>query len=135
MTHTEQANNAIKWIDNLHKYKQAPFGNRGELGNTDTGFCCLGASCEILQIPYRAHDGTSSALKAAVGLINYNGHFGDPRAYSKKYYNKTSLATVNDDTHAGFKRIARLLRTKPEWVFISEVAKLIAKHYSNLKEK
>ena len=119
-----QIENAIRWIDTLPNYKQAPIGKRCRLGDEENGFCCLGAGCKELGIKYRISDVTSEELKLKVGLKDGCGVF-----YGKKFYNEGSLVEVNDRTNAGFKRIAKLMKTHPEWMFTEEVARGIRKHY------
>lgn len=128
-TPKQQAKNAIQVIDALPSYKQAKFGERGRLGDLVNGFCCIGAGCYELGIEFRPGDGSSADFEGAVGLISMGGWFYD----GNTYYGRGSLASVNDYTHAGFKRIANLMKTKPEWMFLPEVAKLIRLHYEGVK--
>lgn len=131
ITPKEQAKNAIKWIDTLPSYPQAK-QQRGKLGDEKMGFCCLGAGCRELGIDYHPNSGTSLEFRTEVGLKTVVGGFTestDAGCYERMYYDQTSLTEVNDATHAGFKRIANLLKTHPEWMFKPEVAKLIRSHY------
>lgn len=121
----KQAANAIRWIDSLPSRKQASFINRGRLGDPDRGYCCLGAGCEELDVPYLPNNGASQLFARKVALLSLRGDFQN----KKTYYKKTSLIGVNDYTNAGFKRISRLMRTHPEWMFKPEVAKLIRAYY------
>jgi len=125
-TPRQKTDNAIKWIDTLPDYPQAPRGSRGQLGNYEMGFCCLGTGCHTLGIDYEPEGGLSARFAAAVGLINRDGVFKDYNTF----FGLGSLMCVNDSTLAGFKRIAKLLKTKPHWVFEKEVADLIKEHYS-----
>jgi len=129
MTDTKkQIKNAIKWIDNLPNYKQAPYGNRMKLGNAEDGYCCLGAGCKILNIPYIDKLGLSVEFKHEVGLKYNNGMFIKE---DQTYYDCDSLTSLNDITKAGFKRITKLMKSHPEWMFEPEVAKGIKQHYTN----
>lgn len=125
LTPKQKAKNAIKWIDNLPSYKQAPPALRGILGNAEYGFCCLGAGCEILNMDYIQSGAESGELKHSVGLLNRWGGF----TVGNKYYKASDLTILNDSTNAGFKRIANLMKTKPNWMFKPEVAELIEEHY------
>lgn len=124
MSTKEQVENAVKWIDGLPSLPQAPKGQRGELGNMEDGFCCLGAGCYLTDTPYNPSGLVSDSFTERVGLLCPNGYF-----QSFSFYGFDTLTEVNDGTNAGFKRIARLLRTKPEWMFEPKVAKGIREHY------
>lgn len=126
ITNEDRANNAINWIENLPNYKQAPKGERQRLGGKEKGYCCLGAGCEILNIKFDADAQNSDEFQQAVGLYSENGSFIDESAL---FYGEDSLATVNDSTNAGFKRISDLMKTKPDWMFEKEVAQLITEHF------
>ena len=119
------AKNAIRWIDTLPSYKQAEFGQRSRLGNHSLGFCCLGAGCYELGIGYMVSSGGEIDFSESVGLMGVEGFFG----HGNFLFGQDSLTRLNDKTHAGFKRIANLLKTKPHWMFNPEVAELIAQHY------
>ena len=122
----EQAKNAIRWIDTLPSYKQARKGSRGMLGDENIGFSCLGAGCEELGIKHWSESIYSRGFGVATGLRNLMGLFEG----SNSYYGEYSLSGVSDYTNAGFKRISKLLKTHPDWMFKPEVAKLIKEHYS-----
>lgn len=121
----DQIKNAIQWIDSLPSYKQAPMGEREMLGDKENGFCCLGAGCFELDIDYEPSDGLDDCFVEHVGLIEEAGKFCDGSAF----YGVNCLASLNDKTTAGFKRIAKLMKSHPEWMFKSEVAKGIKSHY------
>ena len=127
ITVTQQIQNAILWIDNLPNQKQAPTGSKGRLGDATEGFCCLGGGCATLNITYNMHNLVSRELMNATGLAYPGGAFFG----FNKFYNQTSLAGVNDATLAGFKRISKLMRTHPEWMFTKKAAKGLRKHYEN----
>ena len=126
MNAQEQAKNAIRWIDTLPSYKQAPMGRRGRLGLKTIGFCCLGAGCKELSIDYDPYGSYSRDFRLSVGLRHSNGSFADDNIY----YGEARLDDINDNTNAGFKRISKLMKTHPDWMFNPEVAQLIKEHYS-----
>lgn len=126
ITAKEQAANAIRWIDTLPSYKQAPWGKRSELGRKEDGFCCLGAGCDSLGVNYSYNGNFNAYFSFIVGLTTIGGVFKDDNSF----YGECSLDGVNDETKAGFKRIAKLLKTKPHWMFTPEVAALIKEHYA-----
>ena len=126
MTASEQAANAIKWIEDLPSKKQAPLGERGYLGDKVHGFCCLGAGCSVLDIGFQAYATRSDALMEAAGLKTNTGDFS-----KKRYYSRGNLMGLNDETKAGFKRIATLMKNHPNWIFELDVAKLISEHYKS----
>jgi len=128
ITNEQKAKNAIKWIENLPNYKQAEIGHRGSLGNEYEGYCCLGAGCEILEIPFNPMDTNSDCLKEAVGLKHKDGDLNTNR--ENKFYGNRYLVEVNDKTNAGFKRISKLLKKHPDWMFENEVAKIITKNFN-----
>ncbi len=126
ITNEQKAKNAIKWIENLPNYKQAKRGNRGLLGNECDGYCCLGAGCEILEIPFDPKDINSDCFKEAVGLKHKDGDLNTNK--ENEFYGERYLVRVNDNTNAGFKRISKLLKKHPHWMFENEVAEIITKH-------
>ena len=129
ITVEEQAKNAIQWIDTLPNYKQADYDDRRELGCAKVGYCCLGAGCVELGVTFERKDGVSKIFQNKVGLMNTKGKlYGD--GVFNLFYGKSDLTNINDYTHAGFKRIEKLLRTKPHWMFTPEVADLITEHYN-----
>ena len=116
----EQAKNAIKWIDELPKYKQAKKEMRGYLGDETEGYCCLGAACAINAIDYSPNDHYSDKLVKMVGLLDVDGQFN--RTNAGLFYGHNQLASINDCTNAGFKRISNLMKKNPHWMFKPEVA-------------
>lgn len=105
-----------KWIEALRsgKYKQG----KGELGDPDTGFCCLGVGCVVLDIPFYSGDSNNSEFATAVGLHTADSDFSDDTGEIQPlFWNQPSLMQANDDTNAGFKRIAKFIETHPEYVF------------------
>jgi hypothetical protein len=128
MNAKEQAANAIKWIDNLPSRKQALWGDRCKMGDAHDGFCCLGAGCDILGIPFQKYQSGSRDLSVSVGLMDNGGLF---MSGGSEFYGANSLTELNDETKAGFKRIQRLLQTHPHWVFNQGVADIVSAHYSS----
>lgn len=124
-TTEEQIKNAIKWIDELPNYKQAPIGKRSRLGDADNGYCCLGAGCVITDVKFDSENIHSNEFARKVGLNDSGGALGD-----NWYYNQKHLTDINDNTNAGFKRISNLMKTHPDWMFEKEVAEGIRKHYN-----
>ncbi len=129
MNNEIRAKNAIKWIENLPSYKQAPKEDRIRLGSNERGYCCIGAGCEILEIAFEADHFVSDEFQYAVGLRSRQGSFTKGYDY-QVFYEETSLAAINDNTDAGFKLIADLMKRHPDWMFHDEVAPLIAKHFA-----
>ncbi len=126
----QKAANAIRWINPLPDGKQAPMGKRRRLGDTDNGFCCLGYGCHVLGVDFIGSDALSAELVNLTGLLSAGGTFKEGR----KFYKLSGLADINDMTNAGFKRIARLMRTKPHWMFDADVADLIQAYYEMQEE-
>ncbi len=126
----QKAANTIRWINHLPDGKQAPKGRRGELGDVNNGFCCLGYGCHVLGIDFSSCDIVSDDLCNLTGLSDPNGRFPE----GNTFYFEKSLSFANDYTNAGFKRIARLMRTKPHWMFDADVADLIKAYYETQEE-
>lgn len=129
MNNEVRAKNAIKWIENLPSYKQARKEERGYLGSNKHGYCCIGAGCEILKLAFKSDDILSNEFQHTVGLKHRNGNY-TRNCNHKTFYNQFNLAAVNDNTNAGFKRIASFMKKYPELMFHDEVAPLIAKHFA-----
>jgi len=128
VTLQRKIDNAVKWIEALPSAKQPTKKiDRGRLGDETRGFCCLGVGCHVLDLSYDSNDGFSNAFVDAVGLLHEEG-----KIINHSFYKKNTLAEVNDETNAGFKRIATFIKTKPQTVFTKEVAEGIKEHY-NLK--
>lgn len=121
--HRQQANNAIQWIEVLrtNTYKHG----KGCLGDDKYGFCCLGVVCKILGIIFHCYNKTSNEVCRLTGLIHPNGAFVN----EKNYRGASSLTVINDTMNSPFTKIARLMRTSPEWMFTPKVADLIKQHY------
>lgn len=120
MNNTQRIANAIKWIDGLSKTKV----EQGEckLGDSKSGYCCLGYGCKVLKIPYDPNMDVSPKFQKAVGLIRVDGCPIDDTF--------RCLTTLNDVDEKSFKQIAKILKTNPEQYFTKGVAKGISKHYT-----
>lgn len=124
---TEQKiQNAITWIDGLKNTRVLQ--GRGELGDSETGYCCLGYGCKRLGIPYNKWDQVSEEFKFEVGLKDEEGIFSGE---SVAYFN--SLVGLNDDAEWSFRKISTFLKKRAKDVFIPEVAEGLIKHYKNGK--
>ena len=124
-TTQEKIANAVKWIEVLPTAKQATeIKYKSRLGDAENGYCCLGLGCDVIGLSYRPSDGFSSEFKTAVGLLHEEGQL-----YGGTFYNRTTLAAVNDGTKAGFKRIAKFIKTNPYKLFHTDVAEGITNHY------
>lgn len=123
----KELENVIKWVDALEsgKLKQG----KGKLGDHKDGFCCLGVACYVLGIDYNPTHGVSEDLPAHIGLLTDRGSL----ALGRYFYGTHNLTSVNDFTKAGFKRIAKLIKTHPDWMFREDVAEQIKQHYAQEK--
>jgi hypothetical protein len=119
-----QSENAILWIEKLLTAKaDGVKQGRGNLGNFEDGFCCLGYGCEINKIDYADEDGSSHFFMKTVGLLDIQGS-------TAKYNRDFRLVDLNDRQRWGFTRIARRLQKYPHQYFITEVAKSIKEHFA-----
>jgi hypothetical protein len=118
----EQKENAVKWIEALlhGEHKQG----KSKLGNKKIGFCCWGLGCYIVDLPYRSYEGWNDFFYKHVG---FNSQYG---IISPSFYNETSLARINDNTDAGFKRIGKYLIKHAKTNFNKEVAEHITNYFS-----
>lgn len=125
----KELKNIIKWVDALEsgKYKQG----KNKLGDHKSGFCCLGVGCKVLKIDYDPRGSLSESFAYSVGLLKHDGYFSQNSLpyYRNTFFGKTALTTINDDTKAGFKRIAKLIKNHPDWLFEEEVAKAVKEYY------
>lgn len=122
---TEQkVKNAITWIDGLKNTRVLQ--GIGELGDSKTGYCCLGYGCKRLGIPYNKRDEVSEEFQFNVGLKDDHGIFDGE--YVGCY---CSLVELNDDLKWSFRKISTFLKKRAKDVFIPEVAEGLIKHYNN----
>lgn len=120
LTVEQKVDNILVWTDALEsgEYKQL---KEFELGDVDSGFCCIGLGCYVLDIDFLPHHDASDEFQHCVGLLDPLGCFVE----AKSFYAANSLAEANDDTNAGFKRIAKLIKNHPDWMFEPEVAEAL----------
>ena len=117
--------NAIKWIDGLlvTTVKQ---GER-ELGNKETGFCCLGYGCHILDVSYKEGNSYSERFARKVGLGSKVALFSPPeRIGGCRYY---SLTELNDSSGMNFSQIAKFMISRDFSMFEDDVAAGLVEHY------
>lgn len=114
----QQSKQAVKWIKALlsGKYKQG----KEILGNAETGFCCWGLGCYITNKPYNPQGAWDFAFAETVGFKSREGQLKGTLLYEKD-----NLATVNDETSAGFKRIGKFLVKHADENFAPYIAKTI----------
>lgn len=126
MTNQQQADNAIKWIDDLLVTKD-PQGQTC-LGDYNVGYCCLGKGCKVLNIIYDPMDGSSGELKSKVGLFTELGQLKNKNRLPKGTL--SDLASLNDMARWSFKKIGQYMIKEPQQMFLPKVAELINKHYT-----
>ena len=112
----KELNNIIKWVNALEsgEYKQ---GKNALYTTRNNGYCCLGVASLIFGLdPAKAKDiaGCYTLVKTRVSLNTDYGLLAKPR----RFYNERELININDRTNAGFKRIAKLIKNHPDWLFI-----------------
>lgn len=134
----ERVANAINWIDGLSKTRVKQ--GEGELGDSKSGYCCLGYGCMRNKIPYDPREEYSQEFQKSVGLKTYAGEFtdvhnlgdiddwGDPVEVD-------SLVELNDDHKLSFKEISEIIKQEADNLFIGKVAQGIKRHYKNLEKK
>ena len=112
----KQVDNIFKWLEALEsgEFKQGT----NCLGNAEMGYCCLGLGCVAIDVDFNPLSARSLKFMSAVGLRCSEGTLFDG-----SFHGKHCLTEINDFTNAGFKRIAKLIRSRPEDLFIPEVAK------------
>lgn len=124
----EVTKNAITWIDTLFKTDKPQAHKR--MGDTQSGFCCLGLGCWRLGIAYYSDDISSRKFSRAVGLDN---SLGAPTIYHDESVGSIkSLVSLNDEAQYNFSQIARRLVNHPDWYFKPNIAEGIKKHYENV---
>ena len=121
-----KANNAIRWIDGLHKtrFKQGT----GSLGHATAGFCCLGYGCSLLSIDYSPAAGVSIDFARTVGLRDESGQFRETILFHDKM-SVASLVGLNDDFKYSFNKISKFIKDNIEELFEDDVAKILKDHY------
>ena len=113
----KQAVNAILWIKALlsGKYKQGTHN----LGDETMGFCCWGLGCKIVKKDFDPYQSWDYDFYQYVGFLNEVGKI------SPDFYSYNGLASINDETSAGFKRIGKYLIKHADTNFEPHVAKEI----------
>lgn len=121
----KELNNIIKWVDALESgwYKHG----KDRLGDAEHGYCCLGVGCVAVGIKVKRYAAMSPTFARSVGLMDTEGHFIKSDDW---YFQHRCLTDINDHTKAGFKRIAKLIKNHPEWLFQPKVAQAVKEHYS-----
>ena len=120
MKSEDKLKNAIIWIDKL--FSTDLLQASGQLGDKESGFCCLGLGCHILNIPYDIDKESNVEFMESVGLLNPVGE--------SKNNDLESLVALNDDFFYSFKQIADHLTANPEEYFESEVAEKISNNFN-----
>jgi hypothetical protein len=124
ITVEEQAKNAVLWINRLAttRVKQGV----EELGDSESGYCCLGYGCKILNVPYNPSNVDSDNLADKIGLISSMGEFDTPLKYDS--INEASMLTeLNDEAKYSFRRISTVIKSRVGEIFEPKVAILIKK--------
>ena len=122
--------NAIKWIDGLlvTTVKQG----KTQLGNKETGFCCLGYGCHILDVDYADYGGFNSDFTERVGLEYDNSNFY-PEVHIHGADICESLAMLNDRAGWSFNQIAKFMISRDFSMFEDKVAAQLVEHYNKAK--
>lgn len=123
MTNKEQAANAVKWVNNLTRYKKTT----GQLGAIDDEgvhrYCCLGVGCKVVGVtPNDWNDGFETKLTGLLGLFDERGTAPD------QIEGEDHLANVNDElfpSDEGFHNMKRVIAENYKKVFRPGVARYI----------
>lgn len=111
---------AIKWIESLSKTKVKQ-GMRA-LGDSKSGYCCLGWGCKITKTKYNPPDAVSYEFAKKVGLLVETGYTNKPKN------GDFGLTTMND-RGVKFKEIAQFMKIQPQEYFTAGVAKIIKAYF------
>lgn len=125
MKQEQQAVNAITWLEALlsGKYKQG----KSKMGNEVIGFCCWGLGCKVVGVESSFSQLWNDDFYNHVGFWEQNGHL------KAEFYGKSNLAEINDNTKAGFKRIAKFLIRTADLHFNEYVANEITARFRTKK--
>ena len=125
----KRSDNAILWLEALlsGKYKQG----KTQLGNAEIGFCCWGVACHVLKVRYCASNSWEIKIHDKIGFPMINGHEEGQLPKGLSLYGEKSLMAINDETNAGFKRIAKFLIKHADECFKPTVAASIKLHKWN----
>lgn len=133
LTTNDKIQNAVKWIDGLidGDFKKGI----GKLGNEKMGYCCLGAGCKILNIPYRPTFEVSKVFQKNVGLTGVDGEFKehpDSEFFYHEISGRSSLVDLNDNTNKSLADIGKFIKKNANHLFIKDVATGIIEHYKTI---
>ena len=138
MTDEAKVANAIKWIDGLAVTRNKQ--GQGQLGDEETGFCCLGYACHILGIEFEFDATTSEQLVDYLGFHDNDSNFYDPDFRARYVMVETdngddsesvaSLIEVNDETDSSFEDISEIIKQHLEKIFEPSVANKLINHYA-----
>ena len=120
MNNAQRIENAIKWIDKLRTTRMKQ--GKGRLGDSKSGYCCLGVGCKVIGIQYSSSSEDAPQLIEFAGLLDEMGETDHFKGYG--------LAHMNDDLGYSFNQIAKEIIANPEAYFTPAVAKGIRRHYS-----
>tara|TARA_R110000796_G_scaffold168417_2_gene285372 strand:- start:4132 stop:4545 length:414 start_codon:yes stop_codon:yes gene_type:complete len=121
-----QAEKAILWIDRLATTRVNQ--GREELGDADSGYCCLGYGCKIHGIEFNSQDPDSEIFTNTIGLRTNSGHF-DTKFINQYGDTADCLVDLNDNIQLSFRRISTVIKSRISELFEPEVARKINKHY------
>tara|TARA_R110000737_G_scaffold294039_1_gene300606 strand:+ start:1205 stop:1618 length:414 start_codon:yes stop_codon:yes gene_type:complete len=121
-----QAEKAILWIDRLATTRVNQ--GREQLGDADSGYCCLGFGCKIHGIEFDSEDPDSEIFANMIGLRTNSGHFNTK--FSNKHGDTADcLVDLNDNIQLSFRRISTVIKSRIGELFTPDVARKIDKHY------
>ena len=131
ITLKEKVENAKIWIDSLAKTKVKQ--GVGILGNSVTGYCCLGWACKKLKLDYEYYGNFDDRLVDLMGLKSRKGTFKDSSGYIVSIKlgncNYTNLAKINDTGLHPFREISTIIKDNLELLFEPKVAVKLVEHY------
>ena len=120
----KQLANRKRWIKALRsgKYKQG----YGCLGNTKSGYCCLGVGAKVCDVRFVSYATLSESFRDAVGLKTPEGCFHMTSSLMKKISEPEdrpssrhyTLTYCNDGAHLPFDVIADIIESEPKGLFI-----------------
>jgi hypothetical protein len=130
-----EAQTALNWIEfmSLPKSEQPYKQGMHQLGDVETGFCCLGLECHIAGRDFHQSD-SSHVEEEGVGLLTDSGSY--KACLSKKSNgsignaDQKGLVSLNDIEELSFQQIAAELKRDPHCYFETEVADVIELAYS-----
>ena len=131
ITLKEKVENAKIWIDSLAKTKVKQ--GVGRLGNSETGYCCLGWACKKLKLDYEYGDAYDNRLVDLMGLKSVTGTFEDSSGHivsiELSNINYENLETINDFGLHPFREISTIIKDNLELLFEPKVAVKLVEHY------